>query len=67
MGSGSRPRTRPFGKKKGALPVFTSMRFVTEGIDCGMLAVTKVASGPSPYGVWGALGSKDGGEGKVDT
>ena len=43
-----------------------SVRFVTEGIDCGMLSVTEVKSGPSPYGVWGALGSKDGGEGKVD-
>lgn len=43
-----------------------SVRFVSEGIDCGNLALGEVVSGPSPYGVWGALGSKDGGEGKVD-
>ncbi|HVA47622.1 MAG TPA: DUF1559 domain-containing protein [Pirellulales bacterium] len=44
-----------------------SVRFVNEGIDCGMLTVTEVTSGPSPYGVWGSLGSKDGGEGRTDT
>lgn len=43
-----------------------SVRFVTEGIDTGNLTLMEVVSGPSPYGVWGALGSKDGGEGKVD-
>ncbi len=39
-----------------------SVRFVTDSIDTGNLALPPVASGPSPYGVWGALGSKNGGE-----
>ncbi|OYV87655.1 MAG: hypothetical protein B7Z73_09805 [Planctomycetia bacterium 21-64-5] len=40
-----------------------SVRFVNENIDTGNLSFTEVSSGPSPYGVWGAMGSKDGGEG----
>jgi len=41
-----------------------SVRFISEQIDCGNLSSPEVSSGPSPYGVWGALGTKDGGEGK---
>ncbi len=39
-----------------------STRFVTDAIDAGNLGVGPVTTGRSPYGVWGALGSKDGGE-----
>jgi prepilin-type N-terminal cleavage/methylation domain-containing protein/prepilin-type processing-associated H-X9-DG protein len=39
-----------------------SVHFVSEEIDAGNSAASQVASGPSPYGVWGALGSKSGGE-----
>lgn len=39
-----------------------SVRFLVETIDTGNLGLPPVASGPSPYGVWGALGSKDGSE-----
>jgi prepilin-type N-terminal cleavage/methylation domain-containing protein len=41
-----------------------SVRFFSDSIDTGNLAATEVTAGPSPYGVWGAMGSKDGGEGK---
>ena len=49
----------------GALVVMCdgSVRFVTEGIDTGNLALPPVSAGPSPYGVWGAMGSRAGGEG----
>jgi len=39
-----------------------SVRFISETIDTGNLALPPVSSGFSPYGVWGALGSKDGGD-----
>ncbi len=41
-----------------------SVRFISESIDNGNLSVRDVrtASGPSPYGVWGAMGSIRGGE-----
>lgn len=39
-----------------------SVHYIQEGIDTGNLALEEVHEGPSPYGVWGALGSKDGGE-----
>ena len=39
-----------------------STHFVAETIDTGNLALPQVTSGVSPYGVWGALGSKAGGE-----
>ncbi|MGC1274302.1 MAG: DUF1559 domain-containing protein [Planctomycetaceae bacterium] len=39
-----------------------SVRFVSENIDTGVLSAKSVNSGLSPYGIWGALGSKDGGE-----
>ena len=39
-----------------------SVRFISETIDTGDPTLPEVRSGPSPYGVWGALGSKFGGE-----
>jgi prepilin-type N-terminal cleavage/methylation domain-containing protein len=42
-----------------------SVRFVSENIDSGnqsAVAPADTASGPSPYGVWGALGTKAGNE-----
>jgi prepilin-type N-terminal cleavage/methylation domain-containing protein/prepilin-type processing-associated H-X9-DG protein len=39
-----------------------SVRFVSENIDTGTLTAANVKQGISPYGVWGALGSKSGGE-----
>jgi hypothetical protein len=40
-----------------------SVRFFTDNIDTGNLtAQPNLVSGPSPYGVWGAVGSKSGGE-----
>jgi len=40
-----------------------SIRFVTENVDCGVLSnPPTVTGGPSPYGVWGAMGSINGGE-----
>jgi hypothetical protein len=39
-----------------------AVRFISETVDTGNLASGSVTQGPSPYGVWGALGSKDGGE-----
>ncbi|NMC20216.1 MAG: DUF1559 domain-containing protein [Thermogutta sp.] len=39
-----------------------SVRFISETIDTGNLSLGLVESGPSNYGVWGALGSRAGGE-----
>lgn len=39
-----------------------SVRFISESIDTGDQHATPVTSGPSPYGVWGALGTRAGGE-----
>jgi type II secretory pathway pseudopilin PulG len=39
-----------------------SVRFVSETVNCGNIAAPYVVAGPSPYGVWGALGSIEGGE-----
>ncbi|MFG0261163.1 MAG: DUF1559 domain-containing protein, partial [Novipirellula sp. JB048] len=39
-----------------------SVSFITDAIDTGDLSSPSVSQGPSPYGVWGALGSKDGSE-----
>ncbi len=39
-----------------------SVRFVSDTIDTGDLTADQVLAGPSPYGVWGALGSPQGGE-----
>ncbi len=39
-----------------------SVSFISETIDSGDLSVAQPATGHSRYGVWGALGSKEGGE-----
>lgn len=39
-----------------------SVTFISDSIDCGNTALPPVVSGRSPYGVWGALGSMNGGE-----
>jgi len=39
-----------------------AVRFVSDNIDTGNLSATVPTSGRSPYGVWGSLGSKDGGD-----
>lgn len=39
-----------------------SARFISDNIDTGNTAAQDMTVGPSPYGVWGALGSKNGGE-----
>ena len=42
-----------------------AVRFVSDNIDAGNLAAanpSQTSSGPSPYGIWGALGSKSGNE-----
>ncbi len=39
-----------------------SVRFVTNSIDTGNLGVTTGLGRPSPYGVWGALGTRNGTE-----
>lgn len=39
-----------------------SVRFISETIDAGNTLAAPVTGGPSPYSVWGALGSKAGGE-----
>jgi len=41
-----------------------SVRFVSNAVDCGDQNEPAPGRGPSPYGVWGALGSPDGGESK---
>ncbi|MBW3596183.1 MAG: DUF1559 domain-containing protein [Planctomycetes bacterium] len=45
-----------------ALRVDGSVSFVADTIDTGDLTLVQPKGGPSRYGVWGALGSKDGGE-----
>ena len=39
-----------------------AVRFVSENINTGTLTAAEVTSGISPYGVWGALGTKSGSE-----
>lgn len=39
-----------------------AVRFVSENIDSGDISASQVSAGNSPYGIWGALGSKNGGE-----
>jgi len=39
-----------------------SVRFISETISTGTLTSAEVTTGVSPYGVWGALGSRNGGE-----
>ncbi|WP_013626723.1 DUF1559 domain-containing protein [Rubinisphaera brasiliensis] len=45
-----------------ALMADGSVRFVSENIDSGNPSAGKPTSGPSPYGIWGALSTKSGGE-----
>ena len=44
------------------LRVDGSVQFITDSIDTGNPGLRAPNSGASPYGVWGALGTKDGGE-----
>ncbi len=44
------------------LMVDGSVRMVTDSIDTGDLGARQPSRGPSRYGVWGALGSREGGE-----
>ncbi len=39
-----------------------SVRFVSDTVDCGNVNATQVVSGKSPYGVWGAMATPQGGE-----
>lgn len=39
-----------------------SVRFVSDTIDTGNLNDYQATSGKSPYGVWGAMGTPQGGE-----
>jgi prepilin-type N-terminal cleavage/methylation domain-containing protein len=55
------PQSRHVGGVHG-LMADGAVRFISENIDTGNLAVRDVNSGPSPYGVWGSLGSKNGGD-----
>ncbi len=48
-----------------ALMVDGSVRFINESINCGALGSPEVTQGPSPYGVWGAMGSCGGGESSI--
>jgi prepilin-type N-terminal cleavage/methylation domain-containing protein len=43
-----------------------SVRFISENINSGNQASSEVTGGSSPYGVWGALGTKSGGEAVSD-
>ena len=39
-----------------------SIHFISQTIDAGNSRAAQVFAGPSPYGVWGALGTINGGE-----
>jgi prepilin-type N-terminal cleavage/methylation domain-containing protein/prepilin-type processing-associated H-X9-DG protein len=43
-----------------------SARFVSQTINCGNLGVRSPVAGRSPYGVWGALGTREGRESATD-
>jgi prepilin-type processing-associated H-X9-DG protein len=45
-----------------ALMADGSVRFISENIDTGNLGVGTSGGAKSPYGVWGALGTRAGGE-----
>ncbi len=45
-----------------ALRVDGSVSFISDTIDTGDLSAATVTGGHSPYGTWGALGSRNGGE-----
>jgi hypothetical protein len=42
-----------------------SVRFIDDNINTGNLGMAEVNKGPSPYGIWGAMGSKNGDEGAM--
>jgi prepilin-type processing-associated H-X9-DG protein len=44
------------------LRVDGSVTFVTDSVNTGDLNKPQASGGPSPYGVWGAMGSMNGGE-----
>jgi prepilin-type N-terminal cleavage/methylation domain-containing protein/prepilin-type processing-associated H-X9-DG protein len=48
----------------GVMAVFAdgSVRFISQSIDAGNQGLQQSLTGLSPYGVWGAMGSKSGGE-----
>jgi hypothetical protein len=39
-----------------------AVRFISNTINTGNLNARQTITGPSVYGVWGAMGSKDGGD-----
>jgi prepilin-type processing-associated H-X9-DG protein len=39
-----------------------SVKFIINEVDTGDLSLPEVLAGPSPYGIWGAYGSKSGAE-----
>lgn len=43
-----------------------SVRFINDSINVGNLASPEASAGPSPYGIWGAMGSKNGEEGAMN-
>ncbi|HVA46573.1 MAG TPA: DUF1559 domain-containing protein [Pirellulales bacterium] len=49
------------------LMVDGSVQFISDGINTGNLGMAEVNKGPSPYGIWGAMGSRDGGEGAASS
>jgi prepilin-type N-terminal cleavage/methylation domain-containing protein len=40
-----------------------SVRFITDAVNTGNLGFSEVQRGPSPYGIWGAMGTKDANDG----
>ena len=36
--------------------------FISDYVDTGDMGVTRAPSGPSPFGVWGALGTRNNGD-----
>jgi prepilin-type processing-associated H-X9-DG protein len=42
-----------------------SVKFVSDTVDTDNLDAGSLTDGPSPYGVWGAMGSINGGEAKT--
>lgn len=61
-GTGIQP---PSSRHEGGVHVLMgdgAVRFISENIDTGNIGASQVTSGESPYGIWGALGSKNGGE-----
>ncbi len=45
-----------------ALMADGAVRFISDNVDTGNLGVANTLGGKSPHGVWGALGTKNGGE-----